>query len=117
MPTPDSAARFIGGQLAAFEDARRSDALAVFALLPEVRENAHLRSELSGCLFSLDKATALMRTLGSPSPQQDATDLVAFLSGLLFDTFFGVRSFAPERERPVADSVERVLRAMILAAR
>ena len=113
--TVDVAAVFIAEQLAAFDGVRRPYALAVFALLPEVRENDSLRTELGSCLFSLDRATALLEVLGSPKPREDAADLIAFLSGLLFDMFFGVRSHNVGGARAASDSVERMLRQMISA--
>lgn len=116
-PTVATASHFIAEQLAAFDGARRNDALAVFALLPEVRENAALRAELSGCLFSAERATALLGVLGSTTPHHDAADLIAFLSGLLFDTFFGVRSRPGAAQRPAAESVERTLRGLISTTR
>ncbi|OBC10845.1 MULTISPECIES: TetR/AcrR family transcriptional regulator [unclassified Gordonia (in: high G+C Gram-positive bacteria)] len=113
----DAAAVFIAEQLAAFTGVRRPDAIAVFALLPEVRENDSLRTELSSCLFSLDRATALLEVLGSSTPREDAADLIAFLSGMLFDTFFGIRSRAVGGVRPASESVARLLRQMISTAR
>jgi len=114
--TADSAAAFIAEQLEAFDGPRRADALAMFALLPEVRENDSLRTELGSCLFSLERATSLLAALGSRHPAADATDLITFLSGMVFDTLFGLRSQAASGVRPVPESIGRMLVQMTRAS-
>ncbi|GAA1480704.1 TetR/AcrR family transcriptional regulator [Gordonia sinesedis] len=90
-PTPDSAAALIDEHLTTLVCARREQALAVFALLPEVADDTTLRIALTDCLFSRPAAAELATALGSRSPDTDALDLIAFLTGTLFDRLYGVR--------------------------
>ena len=108
-PSFDEAAQFIAHHIHLLTTSRRADALAVFGLLPEIRMNAELRQQLGGCLFSLERATALIRSLGSSQPDEDAVDLIAVLTGLLFDELFGIRSQGVAPSHPIAETIAGVL--------
>lgn len=105
--TVDGAAALIAGQLLNLAGERRNQALAVFALLGEVREQHQLRDALMGCLFSADLATGLFDALGSATPSDDAADLVDLLTGRLVNLLFGPDDLSPEQ---LKESVTRFLR-------
>ena len=108
-PTPDTAAAFIAAHLAALAGPRRDQALAVFALLPEVEADDTLRPALLQCLFSPTAAANLATALGSSNPETDARDLVALLNGLLVDLLYGSGRSGSEPARTV-EAVARLLR-------
>lgn len=105
--TSDAAAGFIAVQLLRLIDDRRDDALAVFALLPEVEHDPGLREGLAGCLFSLELAEGLMRALGRD--EAIALDLVDLLTGLLFGLLFGRRRSLDPRGESVRGALRRFL--------
>ena len=105
--TVEGAAELIAGQLGHLADGGRDQALAVFALLGEVREHRELRQSLMRCLFSVELAAGLFRSLGSDSPQADAADLVDLLTGRLVGMLFGDGDLLPEQVR---ETVARFVR-------
>ncbi len=88
----DAAADFITGYLDELLGARRTDALARYALAADSAVDETVRPALAGCLFSVPAATALMDSLGAPDPARAAHDLISLLEGLLFDRLHGNRS-------------------------
>lgn len=115
-PSPDplttrTASELIADQLLALTTERRTHALAVIALLPEVSAEPENRPNLLSCLFSRQLAGELADALGSDARMAD--DLVDFLTGRLISILFlpGVeeRDVRVETRR----SVERLLRASL----
>ncbi|MDL5350898.1 TetR family transcriptional regulator [Microbacterium sp. zg-YB36] len=102
--TPQDAADFMEGQLLSLAGRRRDDALAVFALLPEVQGDWELRAHLSSSLFSRELATDLIDALGGGNAHDASLDLIDFLTGLLFGLLFGQR-----RESGDAPSIANTL--------
>ncbi|MFB8007730.1 TetR/AcrR family transcriptional regulator [Nocardia sp. NPDC056000] len=112
VPTVESAADLMAGQLDLLLGPRRLDALARYALAADAAGDAELREALAGCLFSVPAATGLFEALAAadskqvtPSrkravpesgqlfgPEQAARDLVSLLEGLLLDRLHGTRS-------------------------
>ncbi|HMS77417.1 TetR family transcriptional regulator [Gordonia sp. (in: high G+C Gram-positive bacteria)] len=105
--TAEGAAALIAGQLRNLTGERWDQALAVFALLGEVREQPELRDALMRCLFSVDLATGLLGALGSAAPEADAADLIDLLTGRLVGLLFGADDRSPEQ---VEETVTRLLR-------
>ncbi|MGD9430820.1 TetR/AcrR family transcriptional regulator [Arthrobacter russicus] len=119
-PLPDplttgTASEFIADQLLALTTERRSQALAVIALLPEVAARSEDRPDLLSCLFSRQLAGELAKALGCAPDSQTglAEELVDFLTGRLISALFlpdvGGRDLRMETQR----SVERLLRASL----
>lgn len=111
--TVESAAALMEDQLLILTSRRRDQALAVFALLTEVEKDQQHRSDLAGCLFSLDLAAGLVGALGGASAEHDARDLIDFLTGLLFDLLFGARKAGGAGQRPIRLSLARFLDATL----
>lgn len=98
-PTLDSAAELIGGHLEHLATVRRRDVLARYALAVDAAADAELRVAIASCLFSVEKATALMDALGAADAEATAYDLISLSEGLLFDAVYGARSVLGESVR------------------
>ena len=107
--TARAAANLMADQLQLLTSSRRSDALAVFALVPEVEEDAESRARLAGCLFSREMATDLLGRLGARDAERASLDLVDFLTGILFGSLFGQRRAEGVRLKSIADTLERFI--------
>jgi DNA-binding transcriptional regulator YbjK len=107
--TVERASAVIAEQMRLLTTDRRSHAIAVFAVLPEVENDQDLRRALSNCLFSRTHATSLLRTLGARNSEEAGRDLVTFLIGLLFELLFGSLRDLPDdaRVRASADTITR----------
>lgn len=120
VPLPDqltthTASEFIADQLLVLATERRSQALAVIALLPEVAAESDNRPRLLSCLFSRQLAGELANALGcAPDSQtQVADDLVDFLTGRLISTLFLPDAEERDVRMETQRSVERFLRASL----
>ncbi len=107
--TPRTAANFMEGQLHLLAGSRRGDALAVFALLPEVEGDPELRAQLANCLFSRELAAKLLVALGGREADEASLDLVDFLDGILFGLLFGQRRTERASGTSIADTLQRFL--------
>ena len=118
VPIPDpltaqTACAFIATHLHELVTARREQALAAVALLPEVAGKPEQRQQLMGCLFSRELATDLTRTLGC-TPDADTADvLVDFLIGRLVTTLFLPGADVQDWQDTTQRSIERLLRSSI----
>jgi AcrR family transcriptional regulator len=86
---------------------RRHELIARHALIIEVLSDPELHARLAGSLFSLERATELLSTLGAAAPRESAHDFLALLEGLVFDRFAGLRAGSAgtidQLARPLAD--------------
>lgn len=111
--TPRTAATLMEGQLHLLAGPRRGDALAVFALLPEVEGDPELRAQLASCLFSRELAAKLLVALGGGDVDGASLDLIDFLTGVLFGLLFGPRRTADAQRTSIADALQRFLLSTI----
>lgn len=107
--TPRTAATLMEGQLHLLAGPRRGDALAVFALLPEIEGDPELRAQLASCLFSCELAAKLLVALGGGDVDGASLDLIDFLTGILFGLLFGHRRTADAQRTSIADALQRFL--------
>lgn len=97
------------GQLQRLAGPRRGDALAVFALLPEVEGDSELSAQLAGCLFSRELAAKLLVALDGDAVDGNSLDLTDFLTGILFSLLFGQRRIEGTSGTTIADALQRFL--------
>ncbi|MER7764590.1 TetR family transcriptional regulator [Streptomyces sp. NPDC097619] len=102
-PTPESAARLLGGLLYRWSTTGRARQLARYELSLEAARTPELEPALHRAgLAARDTATALLAALGAPRPRESAELLVAWTDGLLYDRLAG----ATARSRPAPDPAE-----------
>lgn len=86
--------------------ARRTDVLARQALLLDAEISPQQRDALVGCFFSQPAAVALMKSIGDPSPEQAAAQLITILEGVAFTrTATPIRGGVRARRREVRELV------------
>jgi len=113
VPTRDAAAAAMTRQLSLLAGPRRCDALAVFALLPEVESDAELRDQLAAALFSRDRAAELLSALGVAEVDSATTELIDFLNGILFGLLFGQRRSGDAANASIGAALQRFLRSVM----
>ncbi|CAM2771199.1 TetR/AcrR family transcriptional regulator [Prescottella defluvii] len=114
-PSVDGAADLIAQQIGLLVTDRRRDVLARCALAVDAAGDEELRSALAGCLFSVDRATALMDALGATDPRSAAHDLISLLEGLVFDAVYGSRSMLADSAAPRVDRLRSTVRLWLTA--
>lgn len=114
-PSVDSAADLIADQLVLLLTDRRRDVLARYALAVDAAGDEELRRALAGSLFSVDRATGLVESLGASDPVAAAHDLISLLEGLVFDAVYGSRSVHDGGSEPNADRLRSTVGVWLVA--
>ncbi|GAA4642175.1 hypothetical protein GCM10023197_05780 [Gordonia humi] len=96
-------AETIGRYLADLFVERADDVRARFALASDAAHDHELAVALRDCLFSSAAAVALFTALGSPTPEDDAADLLVFCEGTAATVLFSGRT-------PSADEIASAVR-------
>ncbi|TCC03959.1 TetR/AcrR family transcriptional regulator [Kribbella soli] len=115
--TTATAAAFMAKYVDTLLGPRRRDALARYALSPDAIDDEELRNALAVCLFGLEPATELMKSLGAPRPARAARDLLSLLEGLLFDRLYGARAAITPGTRASLNDLRRPIALWLEALR